>query len=307
MRTLVVGAAIVDIIMNIDSLPKSGEDVLCHQTKTVVGGCAYNVARTLSNLGCCPKLCVPIGTGTYGSLITNQLKLDGYDILIRDKEQDNGYCLSLVEADGERTFITVQGAECHFKSEWFDKLPMDEFDNIYVAGYQVCGKSGEVIAEWLGKQQQKNIYFAPGPVITSIDKQVMAQIFAVHPILHLNQKEAFDFTGQETLDDCLRFLYDKTKNLVFITLGAGGTIYFDGSTSHHAASEKTSVVDTIGAGDSHIAAIIGGLEKGLSIEESVALANQTAAIIVGIKGPTIAKNEFQKKLGENYGKIKELF
>ena len=35
--------------------------------------------------------------------------------MIEEPGEDNGYCLSLVEADGERTFITVQGAECHFK------------------------------------------------------------------------------------------------------------------------------------------------------------------------------------------------
>lgn len=52
MRTLVVGAAIVDLMMKIDRLPKSGEDIPCRETKTVVGGCAYNVANTLRNLHC---------------------------------------------------------------------------------------------------------------------------------------------------------------------------------------------------------------------------------------------------------------
>ena len=35
MRTLVVGAAIVDLMMKIDRLPKSGEDIPCRETKTV--------------------------------------------------------------------------------------------------------------------------------------------------------------------------------------------------------------------------------------------------------------------------------
>lgn len=50
MRTLVVGAAIVDLMMKVERLPKSGEDIPCKETKTVVGGCAYNVANTLRNL-----------------------------------------------------------------------------------------------------------------------------------------------------------------------------------------------------------------------------------------------------------------
>lgn len=38
MRTLVVGAAIVDLMMKVERLPKSGEDIPCKETKTVVGG-----------------------------------------------------------------------------------------------------------------------------------------------------------------------------------------------------------------------------------------------------------------------------
>ena len=51
MKTLVIGAAIIDIIMKIKRLPKSGEDILCSETMTTVGGCAYNVAGTLRGFG----------------------------------------------------------------------------------------------------------------------------------------------------------------------------------------------------------------------------------------------------------------
>ena len=77
------------------------------------------------------------------------MKEKGYEPVIEEPSEDNGYCLSLVEADGERTFITVQGAECHFKKEWFDRIDMSRYENIYIAGYQVCGNSGKIIADWL--------------------------------------------------------------------------------------------------------------------------------------------------------------
>ena len=37
MKTLVIGAAIIDIIMKIKRLPKSGEDILCSETVSAVG------------------------------------------------------------------------------------------------------------------------------------------------------------------------------------------------------------------------------------------------------------------------------
>ena len=51
------------------------------------------------------------------------------------------------------------------------------------------------------------------------------------------------------------------------------------------ASVKTNVVDTVGAGDSHIGAIIAGMSKGMKVEDAVLLANRTAAAIVGTSGP----------------------
>ena len=101
MRTLVVGAAIVDLMMKIDRLPKSGEDIPCKETKTVVGGCAYNVANTLRNLNCEHDLCVPVGSGSFADIIRRGMKEKGYELLIEEPGEDNGYCLSLVEADGE--------------------------------------------------------------------------------------------------------------------------------------------------------------------------------------------------------------
>ena len=50
MKTLVLGAAVVDIIMKIPRLPKSGEDILCTERKLTVGGCAYNCCKYIKGL-----------------------------------------------------------------------------------------------------------------------------------------------------------------------------------------------------------------------------------------------------------------
>lgn len=302
MKTLVVGAAIIDILMKIDRLPKSGEDILCSESKTAVGGCAYNVANTLKNLDCPVDLCVPVGRGPYADIITRALEKSGYDILIRDESQDNGYCLALVEASGERTFITVQGSEGSFKEEWLDSLDMSQYDRIYVAGYEVYGACGMVISKWLSTLSGKQIFFAPGPVICDLDSQVMETIFSVHPVVHLNEKEALDYTGKENIQQAVQVLYDLAGNLVIVTLGENGTLYYDGKEIHTVPPVKTSVVDTIGAGDSHIGAIMGGLSKGYSIEKCCSLANYVASCVVSVQGPTINKELFEEMMERYYEK-----
>ena len=114
MKTLVLGAAIVDIIMKIPRLPKSGEDILCTE-------------RILRSFNVKHDLFVPVGCGIYADIIRRELNEDGYEILINDLEMDNGYCLCLVEENGERSFITVNGIEANHKKEWFHNLNMNIF------------------------------------------------------------------------------------------------------------------------------------------------------------------------------------
>ena len=299
MKTLVIGAAIIDIIMKIKRLPKSGEDILCSETVSTVGGCAYNVAGTLRGFGVDHDLFVPVGRGMYGDMIAGDLEKLGYQILIREEESDNGYCLCLVEEDGERTFITVKGAEGRFRPSWFEQLSQDAYDSIYVAGYQVCGTSGGVISDWMAgakdRMKEKRVFFAPGPVITDIDQAVMERILSVGPILHLNEKEAFDYAKQPSVEDCLRYLYGLNHNLVVVTMGASGTMYYDGSVMRQVPAYKTQGKDTIGAGDSHVAAMIAGYSKGLDTEQCVRLANRVASAIVSIQGPVMTGEMFEQQ------------
>lgn len=295
MKTIVVGAALVDVIMNIARLPKSGDDIYCKEIKNVVGGCAYNVAKTLKNLDCAHDLLAPVGTGIYGDMISKKLKEEGYPIWI-DDPRDNGYCLSLVESNGERTFITVQGIEDEYCEEWLEILNMDDYENIYIPGYRLNGNGGMVLADWIVQNNGKTIYFAPGPIFTSIKTDILNKIFSTNPILHLNQREAFEYTKGDSIEECIKRLYILTNNLIIITLGEDGAIYFDGSTMETISTTKVRAIDTIGAGDSHIAAIIAGISKGYSLKESIILANKVASIIVQIQGSTIDRNEFIEKL-----------
>ena len=330
MKTLVLGAAIVDIIMKIPKLPKSGEDVLCTERKLTVGGCAYNVANILRGFNVDHDLFVPIGSGMYADIIRKRLSEDGYDVLISDSEMGNGYCLCLVEDDGERTFITVKGIEGLHKKEWFNSLNMSEYENIYVAGYQVCEDKDDIIANWLIEQKDKNIFFAPGPVINDIDKNTMKKIFSTNPILHLNEKEALDFTKKDNVEESILSLYELTKNIVFVTVGERGTVFYDGKEIVYIKGESVNVVDTIGAGDSHIGAIISAYSLGgdnevylvdssnlnskdsrnISLDNSQAeclennigydfvsvckLANKVAAEVVQIQGAKLSKECFDK-------------
>ena len=131
-------------------------------------------------------------------------------------------------------------------------------------------------------------------MITSIESETMDNLFALKPILHINEAEAKGYTQRENVEEAVKTLYEKSGNLVFVTLGAEGTLFYEGKEMRRVVSVRTNVVDTVGAGDSHIGAIIAGLSKGMKVEDAVLLANRTAAAIVGTSGPVMDLEEFQK-------------
>lgn len=308
MKTLIIGATIIDIIMEIPTLPKTGDDILCESNMSTIGGCAYNVASIFRNLDLEHELFVPVGSGNYGEIIKNDLNKYGYKILAKS-DIDNGFCICFVENDGERSFVTVKGAEGHFKKEWFQKLNMNEYEYIYICGYQTVGHSGKIIAEWLCKISNKKIFFAPGPMFKYIDKTTLENIFSTKPIIHLSEKEIMEFFENNSeyfsnntdadayLNTYIKKLYELSKNTVIVTLGNKGAIYFNGNILKLIKPYQTNVVDTIGAGDSHIATIMASLILGYDIENAINLGNKVASKVVSTKGAIIEKSDLEKCLG----------
>lgn len=123
-RILILGSAVIDVIVTIDRLPLAGEDIPGLQKGMLVGGCAFNVSKILDGLQIPHDLCVPVGQGMYADRIREALHEGGHEILIEDDREDNGYCLSLVEKNGERTFISIDGIETNGRTHgWNASMP----------------------------------------------------------------------------------------------------------------------------------------------------------------------------------------
>lgn len=287
-KCLVIGAVMLDVIMNIEKIPTSGSDIYAKDQEFNIGGCALNVSNILDILNIPNTLFAPIGTGAYANIICQKLQNINKNSVILVENTDNGYCLCLVEKSGERTFITLPGIEYFYKKEWFDTIDISEYDTIYVSGYEIEGNGGECIIDFLEKNKSLNIYYAPGPRINFISKDKHDRIFNLNPYVHLNLEEALTFSKADSIEKSADFIHNFTKNCVFITIGKDGVYYKNNENSNFIKGLEAKVVDTIGAGDSHIGAIIANLKLGNDIEYSLTKANKISSIVVSNKGSLIS-------------------
>ena len=311
MRTLVVGAAIVDLMMKVERLPKSGEDIPCKETKTVVGGCAYYVANTLRNLNCEHDLCVPVGSGSFADIIRRGMKEKGYEPMIEEPGEDNGYCLSLVEADGERTFITNRNG-----SLWKENIEHVNFDKIKEA--KILSLASIFNCPLLdGKTLEKIFSFAKEHGMTITADMIMPRLGetlddiagALQYVDYFfpNYDEACLMTGEKDEAKVADKLFSYGIKNVVMKIGTRGCyIRNKDGVMIVPACKGITAVDTIGAGDNFASGFIAALLQGKDIKECAEYANCTAAIAVQHPGATSGVQNRQmvedmlKKYKEDY-------
>lgn len=297
-QTLVIGSAVVDVIVRVEHLPKCGEDVHVSRQSRSLGGCAYLVSDVLRHFGAPYSLCTAVGSGMYGDFVYEQLQKRGVPVYVRKPEEENGCCYCLVEENGtgERSFIVDHGIEYTFQESYLQNIDTDTIDSVYVCGLEIEESTGWEIIRYLEKHPEYTVYFAPGPRILRIPKDRMEKLLSLGVILHLNEGESMAFTEKDTVEEAARAIFRKTESPVVITLGEKGSMAFDGKEIFFAPPVKTSVVDTIGAGDSHAGAVISARRFGLSWQEAITAANHVSAAVVAKEGGQLEDMDFAKVL-----------
>ncbi|BEN37001.1 TPA: PfkB family carbohydrate kinase [Serratia marcescens] len=283
---LVIGGAVGDLVMTLPRLPTSGEDIEAQPQARQIGGCAFNVARALVRLETPVINGMPVGNGEWGAAAEAAMGELGLEVLLRHGQMDNGWCLALVEPDGERTFITVSGCESQWNKAQLATLPLTEHTLIYASGYELAGESGEALREWLTRMPfDQPRLIDPGPRIAQLSEDFFAMLSDSHTLLTLNRDEVAALCGAgDAVEAAHR--YAAAHNLTLICrLDRDGAWICDGRTPPlHVPAYPVDVVDTIGAGDAHCAGLLAGLSAGWPLPQAVDLANRVAACVVASLG-----------------------
>ncbi len=292
MSLLFIGSTVADVIIRTPRLPYTGDDVNITSQQVSLGGCAYNAFHTarITGLADC-VLFSPVGTGVWGDWVRSALARQNVDSAVPPVDEPNGCCYCLVEPDGERTFLCEHGAEYRFHPEWFDALPA--FDGVYVCGLEIEEPTGDVILDWLEQHPPRRLYFAPGPRILHIPPEKMARLIALEAVFHLNEAEICHFTRCEEVEQAAQMLHSLTRNDVIVTLGeAGAYVLHDGSGAF-IPGKPVRVVDTIGAGDAHIGAVMAHEAAGFPLAEAVRRANLISAAVVSQPGAELSPEAYK--------------
>lgn len=264
MKILCIGEALIDMICTDKGKSLSEGNYFLKKT----GGAPTNVAAAIAALGGSVELAAKVGNDPFGKQLIRVMQEFGVStrwMLVDDAHFTTFAFVSLME-DGERDFVFNRGADGQLSREEVDEIPLNDISIIHfgsATGF-LPGPLQAAYQSLLQKALLKNIFISfdpnyrhllfPNNTQTFID-QSWNFLKTCH-FYKLSDEEAMLITGAITINDAAAILLKKTKAVFTITLGKEGTLLGYGGNTCIIPSIPIQPVDTTGAGDAFVGAVL---------------------------------------------------
>ena len=299
-KVYVIGAAFIDLVMNTPSLPTKGDDVFVDSSAVTVGGCALNIARIHKSLGLDIVAAIPVGQGLFANHVRHVLAKENIELSQERASGDNGWCIAMVEADGERTFLSSEGVESDWTIDHLRDLQVENNGIVYLSGYQLAADNGDVFIQWLEElHKDVTILVDLGARLVDLSKERLQKLYDRGCMFTLNRREAELLAGDRDIPVFCETLSKQTGQPALYRVDKDGAYLFvEDQEPVFIKPFPTKVVDSIGAGDAHAAGLLYGMSMGLSVAEAAVLGNAVASDAVEQEGASsgITKAQLLNKL-----------
>jgi sugar/nucleoside kinase (ribokinase family) len=291
-RLVLVGTVIVDILLYLDRLPGAGEAALATQS-VVAAGAGYNVLAGAVRLGLPSAYAGLVGSGPFGTVVREALERIDVPVLLPARVEDTGFDVGLVETSSSRqpTFLGAPGVEATLELADLRSIPLQSFDAVYLSGYDLWYQGqGHAVASWIPELGPDQLFvFDPGPIGAEIIPERLEAALARTDILSLNTAEAAALVGEGSRPELARTLARRIRpdGCVVVRADAEGC-WLAGHAQRpaHVPGRPTRPVDTTGAGDAHVAALLARLAAGDNLAGAARWANAAASLAIEQLGPS---------------------
>ena len=281
MKILCIGEALIDMICTDTGTSLSeGQHFL-----KKAGGAPTNVAAAIAALGGEVELAAKVGADPFGKHLIDVMESFGVTTkwIFRDERSFTTFAFVSLMEDGERDFYFNRGADGQLSWKEVDAINLDDVSIAHfgsATGF-LPGPLQVAYQNLLQKAIQKNIFISFDPnyrhllfknnIETFVD-QSWNFLNSCH-FFKLSDEESMLITGKLTVKDAAEILLQKTSAVFAITLGKEGTMLGYKNETEIISSIKVKPVDTTGAGDAFVGAVLYQLNN-KSLQEIQALTKE---------------------------------
>lgn len=266
-----IGIAVVDYVFSVDRMPDRAEKYRARDCQIVGGGLAANAAATAARLGHKAHMIGRLGDDVVADQIIDGLAAEGVDCAGLRRFAGHRSPLSSVFVDkaGERMIVNYGDWSIPTATDWLpEELP---------AG------TGAVMGDIRWEEGARHLFdlarAAGLPAVLDVDRPPFdASLLDAASHVALSAQALREMTGTDDPRDGLTQLAARCSAHLSVTIGAEGTLFFEGGSIAHEPAFAVEVVDTLGAGDVWHGALTVALAEGLETRAAIRFASAAAAL-----------------------------
>lgn len=279
--------------------------------KKKIGGAPLNVALRMKALGCEVAMISCIGNDKDGEEIINHVKSLGLETkaIMQSANFPTGLVNVILNDRGSASY------EITYPSAW-DKIVLNDFAKNIVSDADVLIYGSLVCRDQVSKQSLEELLLLNVYKVFDVNLrkphysyEVLEQLMYAANFIKFNDEELLEIASElnspfESLEENMFFIAEKTKSTaVCVTKGKHGALLLWEDKIYENKGYQIVVSDTVGAGDSFLAALLSNLLTGKAPQTAIDFACAVGALVAGASGanPDISITEIENFMLKNYG------
>jgi ribokinase len=274
---VVVGSINMDLVTQVDRIPRPGETLTGCGFQTHSGGKGANQAVAVARLGHRCVLLGAVGQDVFGQELLATLR--GYGVDIRKVSRvagPSGTASIAVSATGENSIIVTPGANAHVTTDYLmrnEELIREAA--MVLSQLEIPIETVEALGLLCAKHNVP-LMLDPAPA-RSLNSSIRKNVQWFTP----NQTEAEFYAGNGSVDDVLKKLFTQGIPNVVLKRGSEGALVASANGMRYPTDAfKVVTRDSTAAGDAYNGAFAVALMRGYSIDDCARFAAAAAAISV---------------------------
>ena len=277
----VIGSLNMDLVVNVDTMPKPGQTIIGSNFKEVPGGKGANQAVAMARLNGNVTMIGKVGEDGFGQTLINSLKNDKVDTTyIQTAKGATGVALITVDKNAQNSIVVSPGVNFEVKEDDIDNN-IEAIKNSDIVVLQLETPL-DTIKYALNKAKELNKYtiLNPAPAV-KLDDEIIKNVDLLTP----NETELEIISGvsietEEDIQKASQIMIEKGVKELIVTLGSKGSLYINKEKSMFKKAYKVEAVDTTAAGDSYTGALAVALSQDKGMEEAMDFASKVGALSV---------------------------
>jgi sugar/nucleoside kinase (ribokinase family) len=278
-----LGILVADVVARpVDGLPEPGTLQLVDEIVVRGGGGAHNVSIRLARWGLAVEAVGKVGADSFGDFVVSSLRDRnvGCGGVLRDGNASTSASVVLVDADGERSFLHVVGANGALRADELDVDAVCAGRWLLLTGALVLpALDGAPAAALLAEAKRRGGATALDTVWDPTGGWSRVAPLLPHVDVFMpSLAEAREITGERDCEAVAAALHAAGVREVALKLGAAGCYASGEGFTGRIEPIRVRTVEETGAGDAFVAGVLYGKLAGWSFERCVRFGNAAGAV-----------------------------